>query len=291
MIKKILKRLIILVLPSLKNDLKFMRYLSSFSLDSIKKISCQTETQNYYENLYNQGLIGMNYGNGGLIEVSGEKEVIAYISNKLKYKETLVLFDVGANIGDYSRALRAGFPESKSKIYAFEPSQKTFQKLTENVSGAEIHVFNIGIGSHSGELKLYSNSEGSGLASVYNRKLDHFNITLQYEEIIKISTLDDFCEKNKIERIDFLKLDIEGHELEALNGAKKLLDSKAIQFIQFEFGGCNIDSRTYFQDFFYLLNKNYTIYRVLQHGLYEIKNYRETLEIFTTINYLAELKS
>jgi hypothetical protein len=87
-----------------------------------------------------------------------------------------------------------------------------------------------------------------------------------------------------------LKLDIEGHELKALNGATQMINSKKIDVIQFEFGGCNIDSRTYFQYFFYLLKDNYYIYRILKDGLFEMPTYKKTYEIFITINYLAVKK-
>lgn len=72
-----------------------------------------------------------------------------------------------------------------------------------------------------------------------------------------------------------------------MNGAKQMINDKRIDAIQFEFGGCNIDSRTFFQDFFYLLKDNYKIYRVLKDGLLEMPIYKETYEIFITINYLA----
>lgn len=70
-----------------------------------------------------------------------------------------------------------------------------------------------------------------------------------------------------------------------------MLNDGIIDFIQFEFGGCNIDSRTYFQNFYYLLNTKYQIYRILKNGLYSIKKYRETQEIFVTTNYLAQRKT
>ena len=68
------------------------------------------------------------------------------------------------------------------------------------------------------------------------------------------------------------------------------MNKKKIKFIQFEFGSCNIDSKTYFQDFWYLLKDNYNIYRIVKDGITPIIKYKETSEIFTTINYLAELK-
>jgi hypothetical protein len=85
-------------------------------------------------------------------------------------------------------------------------------------------------------------------------------------------------------------MDVEGNELKVLNGSKGMLNEGKIDFIQFEFGGCNIDSRTYFQDFFYLLKERYRIYRIIGDGLYEIRQYREQFEIFTTTNFFAERK-
>ena len=65
-----------------------------------------------------------------------------------------------------------------------------------------------------------------------------------------------------------------------------MIEADAITNILFEFGGCNIDSRTFFQDFFYLLKDKYHIYRVLQDGLFQISEYREIYEIFLTTNFL-----
>jgi FkbM family methyltransferase len=134
---------------------------------------------------------------------------------------------------------------------------------------------------------LYTNSVGSGLASVYQRNLDHFGIKMDETEEIKLTTVDSYCSSNKIEHIHFLKLDVEGHELSVLNGAKHMIENGRVDFIQFEFGGCNIDSRTFFQDFFYLLKDRYKIFRILENGVYELPFYKETYELFITVNYLA----
>jgi hypothetical protein len=72
-----------------------------------------------------------------------------------------------------------------------------------------------------------------------------------------------------------------------LDMVKKMITDKKIDFIQFEFGGCNIDSKTYFQDFWYLLKDNNRIYHILQDDIYELTTYEETHKIFITINYLA----
>ena len=244
--------------------------------------------QKIYEYMFRIALEGMNYGNGGDFKISGELNVLKYIQQKYKDEKSLTIFDVGSNIGQYSKTV-SDFFNSKAIIHSFEPSKKAFELLLNTVSDrTNIIPNNIGLSDIEKDLILYTNVEASGLASVYQRKLEHYRIFMDKSEPIKLSTIDNYCQYNNIDKIHFLKLDIEGHELSALKGAKLMIDNKKIDFIQFEFGGCNIDSRTYFQDFYYLLKDKYRIYRIVKDGLFEISDYNETSEIFTTINYLAE---
>lgn len=241
----------------------------------------------FWETLYNLSLRQMNFGNGGDFSQSGELFVLKFIQNKLENESNIIIFDVGANIGNYSKAVNEIFT-AKTKIFSFEPSKRTFELFLKNTLNIEkIIPYNFGFSDKEHNQLLYTNSQGSGLASVYHRKLDHFGINMDKTEEIKLTTIDKFCNENNITRIHFLKLDVEGHEISALNGAKNMIENKQIDFIQFEFGGCNIDSRTYFQDFYYLLKDNYKIYRVLKDGIQELPSYKETYEIFITINYLA----
>lgn len=81
-------------------------------------------------------------------------------------------------------------------------------------------------------------------------------------------------------------MDIEGHELKALIGFGRSIHS--IKVIQFEFGGCNIDSRTFFQDFYYFFkNQNFDLFRITPLGLFSVRDYRERDEYFTTTNYIG----
>jgi len=110
---------------------------------------------------------------------------------------------------------------------------------------------------------------------------------MELTEKVQIQTLDDFCAEKGIEHIHYLKMDVEGHELSVLQGGREMLAKGAIDWIQFEFGGCNIDSRTYLRDFFELLTPYYDIYRLLRNGFRPIRRYHETYEIFTTTNFIA----
>lgn len=244
--------------------------------------------QPLFEFLQQLSLYGMHVGRGGSKDDSGEGIAIQYVAEKLKDEKQVLVFDVGANIGTYAVLLNDELKE-RGKIFSFEPSQITFKKLQENMKHIPaVSAYNFGMGSEDAVLTLFSNKDASGLASVYHRNLDHLNIDMNKTEAIEIRTVDGFCKTNHIEHIHFLKIDVEGHEIKVLEGAKLMLNAKQIDFIQFEFGGCNIDSRTYFQDFYYLLKDDYQIYRIVRNGLYPIKQYKEIYEAFLTTNYLAE---
>lgn len=243
--------------------------------------------QDSWESILKISLTHMNYGNGGDFDKSGELNVLKHIKEKLDKNLSLIIFDVGGNTGNYAKAL-SDFFKARAIIYSFEPSKKTYELLSEATKNIQnIISINIGFSDKENNQLLYTNHDGSVCASVYKRNLERFGISFDKSEEIKLTTIDNYCAKNNIDRIHFLKLDIEGHELEALKGAIQLINNRKIDFIQFEFGQCNIDSKTYFLDFYYLLKNNYHIYRILKDGLFELKEYQEIYEIFKTTNYLA----
>jgi FkbM family methyltransferase len=255
------------------------------------KITGKKKMQLFFEKLHGIALIGMHIGSGANVTEgsSGERGVIEYIAQKYKAKKTIIVFDVGANVGNYT-ILANKVLQEKSKIFAFEPSKETYKRYKENTTKIQgVRHYNLGFGNENTNMTLYSNAESSGLASVYKREISHFQIQMNLEETIEIQTIDTFCSQNNIGYIDLLKLDVEGHELKVLEGAKEMIKSGKIDCIQFEFGGCNIDSRTYFRDFFHLLKKNkYNMYRIVKDGLYPINEYKETYECFVTTNFFAE---
>lgn len=243
--------------------------------------------QPLWEFLHRVSLLGMNVGMGSSVGDSGEMFAIRYARQVLEAAGPLTVFDVGSNTGDYAQAVVKELRTSV-RLYCFEPSKVTFHRLSERLAGTTgVLLFNIGLSDTEGPLLLYCNEQCSGLASVYNRRLEHFGISMPLREEITTCTLDSFCAEHAVSRIHFLKLDVEGHELKALEGARQLIENEAIDFVQFEFGGCNIDSRTFFQDFYYLLKPKFTLHRILRRGLLRIDRYRETLEQFVTTNYLA----
>ena len=240
---------------------------------------------------------GMNYGGGGCIESSGEDWVLSnVVARRCEGVTNPVVFDVGANVGDYSLLIRRHIPSAF--IYAFEPSEAVYRELVQNLSArgdVKAKACNIGFSDAEKDVELYSYSiegrEISLLASLDRRlPTQVLETRVSSTERIKTKTIDGFCAANAIERIDFLKLDVEGHELAILRGASQFLASGAISMIQFEFGPGNIYSRTYFYDFWSLLGGAYDIYRIIPKGIVPIRYYGEHREVFLTSNYLAVLR-
>lgn len=222
--------------------------------------------------------------------LSGEDYIINRIIAKALGRKPVTLFDVGANVGNYSISLATTFPNAD--IYCFEPIPKTYQQLISNtIDYSRIKPNLKALGNLQGEIELYigeNNTDGT-MASAYKVPLECIfpmvgkNIT---SVTAKMTTLDDFCE-GKIDGIDFLKIDVEGYEYEVLKGAKKLLSNDKIKMIQFEFNEFNIASKTFMLDYYQLL-PNYEFYRILpQDRIRPMGTYNSTLEIFCYQNILA----
>lgn len=208
---------------------------------------------------------------------------------KLKSITTVVAIDAGANKGDWSNALLMQFPEAC--VYAFEPSQEAFANLQKRfLAFKSVICENIALGKVNGNTKLYSDRSGSGLGSLTKRRVDHFNINFNFEEEVEIQTLDSWITKLEQKLVpNILKMDVEGHEYDILLGATETL--KNIEIVQFEFGGSNIDTRTYFQDFWYFFkDNNFDLFRITPKQPIMIKRYSEKDECFRATNYLAVRK-
>jgi len=210
-------------------------------------------------------------------------------SSRFLKGDQLVIFDVGANRGDWTEAALARLGSRLKTIYQFEPSSANVATLQERFTRPEISIFRCAVSDNNGTANLYFNSPGSVLASLYRRKLDHFNISMDQAEEVQTVTIDSFIADHGIGHIDLLKMDIEGDEMAALKGATDALRKGTIGALTFEFGGANIDSRTYFQDFWYFLTPlGFSLYRISPNGSAIVLNqYSETCEYYRASNYLA----
>ena len=139
------------------------------------------------------------------------------------------VFDVGANYGQTALHYNELFHEAY--IYSFEPVNKSFLKLQKSVEGnVRIKCFNIAFGQESKKMEIsLFEEEQSQLNSL--KTINSSSDINSIKEIITVVTLDDFAKTENVQRIDLLKIDTEGFELEVLKGASTLLKDRKVKSI------------------------------------------------------------
>jgi FkbM family methyltransferase len=244
--------------------------------------------QRMFEMLHRIGIRGMNYYRGHTVQSSGEVWTMRHAFTQLRAKGVArpMVFDVGANTGQYLDVLLETVGETFD-CHSFEPAAATFQPLAAHFKDKPfIRTVQLGVGKEDGHFTLYSNHEGSSIASFYPIYNLEARTALEQEELIPVRSLDSYCAEHGVSDIHFLKIDVEGAELDVLLGASRLLAERRIHYIQFEFGPNNMSSKTYMKDFFRVL-KGYQICRILQDGIRPLPKYNEELEIPLVSNFLA----
>lgn len=216
---------------------------------------------------------------------NGELYMIGKVARFFAGKDNVVLFDVGANEGSYSRLLCAQI--KNAQVYAFEPNFE----LVASSDYASANVFPIGLGEKKAEANLFINENGSEEASIYEGVAAYLAGSKEAANTkvldIEIESIDEFCVQQNIAGIDFLKIDTEGNERSVLLGAKKMLQNDKIQVIQFEFNEMNVISRVFLKDFYDLLSGDFEIYRLHKNALFPLKEYKSHNEIFVWHNLVA----
>lgn len=122
-----------------------------------------------------------------------------------------MLFDIGANVGQTVKDFKEVFKHST--IHAFEPSPDTFEILKNKLSDFKnIHLWNYGVGASSSDLLLneYVHSNTNSFLDIHNNEPSN----LKRRTLVKTTTIDQFSDENGIQKIDVLKIDTEGFELE-----------------------------------------------------------------------------
>ena len=197
-----------------------------------------------------------------------------------------IFFDVGANIGQTVSGIRRYF--QGAEIWCFEPIKKTYGKLTQNISDKKVQCFQIGFGSQKSKLDVYIN-DFKTTSDRFSLKVEEVDKTSSYKETVSIEILDDFVIENKINKIDYLKIDTEGYDLEVLLGASNLLKNDSVSFIETEVS-MNPENNFHvkFEDVKqYLENFDYRLY-----GIYEqVKEWPTKKPILRRVNSLFVSKT
>lgn len=215
---------------------------------------------------------GKGWG-AGSIEV--EVDCAINLSKRFRF-EIQHFFDVGAYQGEFATELLSRLPIKKAIL--FEPMKANFEKMKKEVEVNEaVLTLNLAIGN-PGEKAIYSENKNSFLGSFYQRS------DFAVQELVPV--VSGFQIIAEYGSPDFVKIDVEGAELEVLESFRQSLES--IKLVQFEFGPPNIESRTFFRDlweFFQL--REWNLFCISRNGPIPVTSYSSQLECFKTTNFLA----
>lgn len=177
----------------------------------------------------------------------------------LRYlREGMIVFDVGANIGEltllFSRLVANG------KVHAFEASHSTYDRLEaicHTAQKSNVVLNHLALSNQNGNIRLnvYEDSL-SAFNSQAVRPMKNYGLDIEPVGIEEspATTVDEYCERNNIDRIDLLKIDVEGAELQVMQGSRRMLDSRRIASLIFEFGQTTFDMGNRPEDIEALLN-------------------------------------
>ena len=251
----------------------------------IKKIFKKNTHNNFFKALagFGRSLNRLYENRNHDIESNGELVVLEKIS---KFSPSVII-DGGANVGDYSLVVNKIIPNCK--IFAFEPVENTYQILLHNKKGIEkIVPVNKGLYKENGlsEINVFESNEHSSLYDIQG-----LNSRSNRKTTIDLVRGDDFIEENSIDSIDFLKLDIEGAEYDALLGFERSLIAGKIKAIQFEYGYINISTKRLLIDYYAFFEaKGYVVGKIFP-KIVEFRRYLIKHEDFIGPNFIAVKKT
>ena len=129
-----------------------------------------------------------------------------------------VVFDVGANIGQSVEMFRGYF--ARPTIHCFEPGPEAFEELRRRWAGVpDLHLNNVALGARL-ESKLFMINTSNNMSSLLELSTDGWG-TIKEKRPVEVWTLDDYCDRKGVDRIDILKSDTQGYDLEVLRAPKR----------------------------------------------------------------------
>lgn len=194
-----------------------------------------------------------------------------------------MIFDVGANVGEWSVAAAVAFPAAT--IHSFEPSRGASAALEqrlarEGLGSPRVRTVRLALAESAGTRTLYEYGESdlSSLAEWHGNPLG--------TAAVQVDTGAAYAAKAGIEAVDFVKIDVEGFEMDVLQGLAPLVRDQRIGLVQFEYGIFSLERNFRLRNFFDFFGSGYRIGRVMPAGV-EFADYHWHIEGGHFGNYLA----
>lgn len=158
-------------------------------------------------------------------EKNGEWWLISQVAARVE-----TVFDVGANIGTWAEEVLHRCPRLQS-LSCFEPSEAAAVKLEARIgSDPRVRIIQVAVSDAEGDVLFHEQPDASQTSSLLAHLGQHAP-----ERVVPVVTIDQEMARLSLDRLDLLKIDVEGYDLHALRGARKALSRQAIAVVQFEY--------------------------------------------------------
>lgn len=167
----------------------------------------------------------LDHGNTSTVEADLTVRALMKIRNP-------VIFDIGANIGTYATWVARWAMDNNGRVYCFEPQRQIFQMLCGNMAINNInnvHAFPMAIGKEETYIDLpevdYMKDGSSfgafSLDGVDRKRYENLPNSMQR---VKLTTIDKFMKEYNVPKIDFMKIDAEGLDIDVIEGARETIN-------------------------------------------------------------------
>jgi FkbM family methyltransferase len=212
-----------------------------------------------------------------------EPETVDAISKVLATGDTF--FDIGTHVGQYT-LIASDIVGDAGSVHCFEADIATYEILKKNIKGnnlSNVYPNNLAISDKSGNAVLHRGiNVNIGTSSIVHRPYNYSGETISIETI----SLDEYCNQNSIEKIDLIKVDIEGAEHLFLRGGRRMFTNSSPPIIVMEINNTIIlDENDNIFEIMKLLDEyNYRSYRIYKNG---IKKYSRDMKDENQFNVIC----
>lgn len=209
---------------------------------------------------------------------NGEEAVL----RRLAGEPLRCIFDVGANVGKWSLLAHEVFPQAA--IHSFEVMPSTSEELIRRTKHVpEITVNSFGLSDRSGPVSINHFADNDTWTTItdYPHDLPRTEVEGQ------VLTGAEYLERNGIEHIDFLKIDVEGVEHLVLHGMEAAIREQRVEAVQFEYGRVSVLTKFLLRDFhLFFEERGYAVGKIFPNYV-EFREYDVDHENFIGPNFLA----
>ena len=214
---------------------------------------------------------------------NGEYSILESI---IKNNDSVCFIDGGSHFGEHVikfTNLCEKYKKKNFSVLAIEPFPKNITILKRNLKNISYKLIEETLGDNVSASKFYI--DNTNRASGQNSTIKHYYLNESFD--IKQTTIDTLVKKNNFKKINFLKLDIEGSEYNALLGAKQTLSNGLIEYIQLEYNQTWIEGGGSIKKILDLANLySYRLFRIRKKDLLLIPKYNFSLDDFVYCNLL-----